>query len=238
MWIWAVCWRCLAATGGFTHSSHQHIGVTTTQTPGARLAATSHRQLNCTQANIPPHLLVIRLKLVGEAGLWVNVAALVAAPLLLGLLMPEVLAAHSTQHLLRLEAPATAAGNQQGSRQGSGCKPLLLLYASTLMLLPAAASAATAPVGPSHKAALCCSPCTKGVLISVAPAALAAQPLVILHALEGLGTSGVLEASRRHSTAQVSAGTHKSCHAPSRTTQAQHSLAYRARHPARSVHAI
>jgi hypothetical protein len=38
----------------------------------------------------------------------VDVASLVAAALLLGLLVPEVLATHRAQHLLCLEAPAAA----------------------------------------------------------------------------------------------------------------------------------
>lgn len=40
-------------------------------------------------------------------------------------------------------------------------------------------------------------PCSKGVLVSVAPAALLVQPLVVVHTLERLGTSGGLQNNRQ-----------------------------------------
>lgn len=53
-------------------------------------AALAARPVPCRR----PGLLVVRLKFVGAAGVGVDLAALVAAPLLLGLLVPEVLAPH------------------------------------------------------------------------------------------------------------------------------------------------
>lgn len=80
--------------------------------------------------------------------MWVNGPSLVTAPLLLGLLVPEVLATNSTQHLLCLETPATAAQAEdaksihsiRSGQKGGECLQLLLSLAIAWSAAAAAAA--------------------------------------------------------------------------------------------------
>jgi hypothetical protein len=68
-----------------------------------------------------------------------------------------------------------------------------------MQLLPESMHSRTHTHQPDYHSA-CMSPhppCSKGVLVSVAPAALLVQPLVVVHTLERLGTSGGLQNNRQ-----------------------------------------